>query len=49
MEKESFGASGLGRSRAGPSALLRFVRKQALLVQTGTPLPIDAFEESGNG
>ena len=49
VEKESFGASGLGRSRAGPSALLRFVRKQALLVQTGTPLPIDAFEESGNG
>ncbi len=47
VEKESFGVSGLGRSRAGPSALLRFVRKQALLVQTGTPLPIGAFEEAG--
>ena len=47
VEKESFGVSGLGRSRAGPSALLRFLRKQALLVQTGAPVPIEAFEESG--
>ena len=49
VEKESFGVSGLGRSRAGPSALLRFLRKQALLIQTGTPLPIGAFEEPGSG
>lgn len=46
VEKESFGVSGLGRSRAGPSALLRFLRKQALLVQTGTPAPIEAFAET---
>ena len=49
VEKESFGVSGLGRSRAGPSGLLRFLRKQALLIQTGTPLPIGAVEEPGNG
>ena len=48
VEKESFGVSGLGRSRTGPSALLRFLRKQALLVQTGTPAPIEAFEETGS-
>ena len=48
VEKESFGVSGLGRSRAGPSALMRFLRKQALLVQTGTPAPIETFEETGN-
>ncbi len=49
VEKESFGVSGLGRSRAGPSALLRFLRKQALLIQTGAPAPIDAFKEAGDG
>ena len=45
VEKESFGASGLGRSRAGATALLRFLRKQALLIQTGAPAPIEAFAE----
>ena len=48
VEKESFGVSGLGRSRAGPGALLRFLRKQALLIQTGTPAPLEAFAESVN-
>ncbi|OYY77676.1 MAG: aldehyde dehydrogenase [Sphingomonas sp. 28-62-20] len=44
-EKSSFGASGLGPSRMGDSGLLRFVRKQALLRQTGTALPIQAYAE----
>ncbi len=45
VEKESFGVSGLGRSRAGPSALLRFLRKRAMLIQTGKPATIDSFVE----
>lgn len=44
-EKSSFGASGLGPSRMGDSGLLRFFRKQALLRQTGTALPIAAYAE----
>ena len=44
-EKSSFGASGLGPSRMGESGLLRFFRKQALLRQTGTALPIAAYAE----
>ncbi|OYY72791.1 MAG: aldehyde dehydrogenase [Sphingomonas sp. 28-63-12] len=44
-EKSSFGASGLGPSRMGESGLLRFFRKQALLRQTGTALPIQAYAE----
>jgi acyl-CoA reductase-like NAD-dependent aldehyde dehydrogenase len=36
-EKNSFGFSGLGGSRMGPGSILRFVRKQAYLMQTGTP------------
>ncbi len=45
VEKESFGVSGLGRSRAGPSALLRFLRKRAMLIQTGKPAMIGSFVE----
>ena len=45
VEKDSFGVSGVGRSRMGASGLLRFLRKQALLVQTGQPVPMDAFQE----
>ena len=45
VEKDSFGVSGVGRSRMGASGLLRFLRKQALLVQTGQPAPMDAFQE----
>ncbi len=47
VEKDSFGVSGLGRSRAGPNALRRFLRKQALLIQTAQPAPIDTFSEKG--
>ena len=45
VEKDSFGVSGIGRSRMGPSGLLRFLRRQALLVQTGPAAPLDAFRE----
>jgi acyl-CoA reductase-like NAD-dependent aldehyde dehydrogenase len=46
-EKSSFGLSGLGPSRMGASGLLRFYRRQALLRQTGTPLPLAAYAERG--
>jgi succinate-semialdehyde dehydrogenase / glutarate-semialdehyde dehydrogenase len=44
-EKSSFKASGLGASRMGDSGLLRFLRRQALIRQAGTPLPIAAYSE----
>lgn len=44
-EKSSFGASGLGPSRMGDSGLLRFLRRQVLLRQTGTALPLAAYAE----
>jgi acyl-CoA reductase-like NAD-dependent aldehyde dehydrogenase len=44
-EKSSFGLSGLGPSRMGASGLMRFFRRQALLVQTGAAAPIAAYAE----
>jgi succinate-semialdehyde dehydrogenase / glutarate-semialdehyde dehydrogenase len=44
-EKSSFGLSGLGASRMGESGLLRFFRKQALIRQSGTALPLAAYAE----
>jgi acyl-CoA reductase-like NAD-dependent aldehyde dehydrogenase len=44
-EKSSFGLSGLGPSRMGASGLLRFFRRQALLVQRGAAAPISAYAE----
>jgi succinate-semialdehyde dehydrogenase / glutarate-semialdehyde dehydrogenase len=44
-EKSSFGLSGLGPSRMGASGLLRFFRRQALLVQQGRAAPIAAYAE----
>lgn len=44
-EKSSFGASGLGPSRMGDTGLLRFCRRQALIRQTGTLLPLAAYAE----
>jgi succinate-semialdehyde dehydrogenase / glutarate-semialdehyde dehydrogenase len=44
-EKSSFGTSGLGPSRMGDSGLLRFFRKQALIRQSGAPLPLAAYAE----
>jgi acyl-CoA reductase-like NAD-dependent aldehyde dehydrogenase len=37
--------SGLGPSRAGDEGLLRFLRRQALIRQLGTPATIAAFME----
>jgi succinate-semialdehyde dehydrogenase / glutarate-semialdehyde dehydrogenase len=48
-EKSSFKASGLGASRMGDSGLLRFLRRQALIRQVGTPLPIAAYSEEALG
>jgi acyl-CoA reductase-like NAD-dependent aldehyde dehydrogenase len=44
-EKSSFGLSGLGPSRMGESGLTRFLRRQALLIQTGPALPLAAYAE----
>ena len=45
VEKTSFGCSGLGASRMGDAGLLRFFRRQALIRQEGTPLPLAAYAE----
>ena len=45
-EKNSFKCSGLGGSRMGPAGLTRFLRKKALLRQTGAPATIGMFDES---
>ena len=37
--------SGLGPSRMGDEGLLRFFRRQALIIQTGQPLPLAAYAE----
>ena len=44
-EKSSFGMSGMGPSRMGDSGMLRFFRRQALIRQTGTALPLAAYAE----
>lgn len=44
-EKSSFGMSGMGPSRMGDSGLLRFLRKQSLIRQTGRALPLAAYAE----
>lgn len=44
-EKSSFGLSGMGPSRMGDSGFLRFFRRQAILRQHGTPLPLSAYGE----
>jgi len=46
-EKHAFGKSGLGAARMGDAGLLRFLRRQALLLQRGEPLPLANFDESG--
>ena len=45
VEKDAFGVSGVGRSRMGTSGLLRFLRRQALLVQTAPAASLEAFRE----
>jgi acyl-CoA reductase-like NAD-dependent aldehyde dehydrogenase len=46
-EKDSFGMSGLGRSRMGPGGVARFLRTQALIAQTARPAGLDAYAERG--
>jgi acyl-CoA reductase-like NAD-dependent aldehyde dehydrogenase len=48
-EKNAFNLSGLGASRMGPSGLLRFLRKKALLIQHGTPKDMASLDEKGTG
>ena len=42
-------ASGLGPSRMGDTGMLRFLREQAMIRQTGQPLPIQAYAEGKGG
>ncbi|MEM9929258.1 MAG: aldehyde dehydrogenase family protein [Bacteroidota bacterium] len=44
-EKHSFKLSGINGSRMGDAALLRFLRKKALLIQTAKPDDMSGFEE----
>lgn len=44
-EKTSFGLSGLGPSHTGESAILRFLRKRALIRQAGGALPLAVYGE----
>lgn len=44
-ENSSFKHSGLGPSRMGDVGLTRFLRTQALIRQTGAPLPLSAYSE----
>jgi len=46
-EKNAFNLSGMGASRMGPSGLLRFLRKKALLIQRGTAKDMSSLEEAG--
>jgi succinate-semialdehyde dehydrogenase / glutarate-semialdehyde dehydrogenase len=45
-EKHSFKLSGMGGSRMGPGGLTRFMRRKAIIVQTGAPACIAQFDES---
>ncbi len=44
-EKHSFKLSGLGGSRMGPAGFQRFLRRKALIANTGAPAPLGAFAE----
>jgi len=44
-EKHSFRLSGLGGSRMGPAGFQRFLRRKALIANTGAPAPLSAFAE----
>ena len=46
VEKNSFRFSGMGGSRMGPAGLTRFLRKRALLIQTGEPAPVHLFSDT---
>ena len=44
-EKHSFKLSVMGGSRMGPAGFQRFLRRKALIANTGAPAPIGAFAE----
>jgi aldehyde dehydrogenase (NAD+) len=44
-EKTSFNQSGLGGTRMGPGAIMRFFRKKAIMSNRGDPMDISAFAE----
>lgn len=44
-EKHAFGLSGLGGSRMGAAGFQRFLRRKALIANTGRPTPLSAFAE----
>lgn len=47
-EKHSFKLSGLGGSRMGPAGFQRFLRRKALIANTGAPAPLSAFAEDAS-
>jgi succinate-semialdehyde dehydrogenase/glutarate-semialdehyde dehydrogenase len=49
VEKTSYGRSGLGGSRMGPNALLRFLRRKALITRRGPVLEMSALGERPPG
>ncbi len=49
VEKTSYGRSGLGGSRMGPNALLRFLRRKALIARGGPVLEMTVLGESTPG
>jgi len=44
-EKNSFKCSGMGESRMGPAGYHRFFRKKAIMTNTASAFPIEAFDE----
>ena len=44
-EKNSFKCSGMGETRMGPAGYHRFFRKKAIMTNTASAFPIEAFDE----
>lgn len=47
-EKHSFKRSGMGGSRMGAAGFQRFLRRKALIANTGAPAPLGAFAEDAS-
>lgn len=47
-EKHAFGASGLGGSRMGAAGFHRFLRRKAMIANTGKPAPLARFAEDAS-
>lgn len=47
-EKQSFKLSGMGASRMGPAGFQRFLRRKALIANSGAPMPLSAFSEDAS-